>query len=361
MDKQAQLILIVDDNITNLKVAIENLQADGLEVITARSGEGGLQRAAFARPDLILLDVRLPGIDGFEVCRRLKADPTTQAIPVIFMTALADVEDKLRGFAAGGVDYITKPIQVEEMQARVNTHLTIRALQKNLEDKVAELDAFAYTVAHDLKNPLTRIVAGLDLLTENTKAILSDEAKELLKICLRGSWDLTKVVDALLLMARLRQGEVATYSLEMAEHVQRVCRRLSHLVAEYQAELHFPDSWLVAQGYGPWVEEVWANYLSNGLKYGGRPPILHFGSSQQSDGFIRFWVQDNGPGLSPDEQARLFTEFTRLHQLRAEGHGLGLSIVQRIVRKLGGQTGVESQVGQGSTFYFTLPPENDDK
>jgi len=110
-------------------------------------------------------------------------------------------------------------------------------------------------------------------------------------------------------------------------------------------------------GHAEWIVEVWANYLSNSIKYGGQPPRVKLGAEVQPNGMVRFWVRDNGPGLSPEEQARLFTPFTRLDQVRAKGHGLGLSIVRRIVEKLGGQVGVESQIGQGSSFFFTLPGE----
>jgi len=118
-----------------------------------------------------------------------------------------------------------------------------------------------------------------------------------------------------------------------------------------------PDSWPVAIGYAPWAEEVWANYMSNGLKYGGRPPCLELGATPQSDGMVQYWVKDNGRGLSSEQQAILFTEFIRLNEVRVEGHGLGLSIVHRIVAKLGGQVGVESNDGPGCKFYFTLPAQ----
>jgi signal transduction histidine kinase len=132
---------------------------------------------------------------------------------------------------------------------------------------------------------------------------------------------------------------------------------LLHLIEEHQGEISLPDSWPVALGYGPWIEAVWTNYLSNALKYGGRPPKVTLGATDMGDGWIRFWVSDNGPGLSHEEQARLFVPFERLHQARSEGHGLGLSIVQRIVKKLDGQVGVESnsETEGGCVFYFTLP------
>lgn len=144
--------------------------------------------------------------------------------------------------------------------------------------------------------------------------------------------------------------------LDMAHVVAEARSRLAHLIAEYQAEFVLPDEWPPALGRGAWIEEVWANYLSNAIKYGGRPPRVELGADQvDAEGLIRFWVRDNGPGLTAEEQATLFTPFQRLHQARAEGHGLGLSIVRRIVERLDGQVGVESKPGQGSTFSFTLP------
>jgi signal transduction histidine kinase len=134
------------------------------------------------------------------------------------------------------------------------------------------------------------------------------------------------------------------------------------MIQTCRAEIVLPDAsaWPEALGYAPWVEEIWVNYLSNALKYGGTPAAslrVELGATAQDDGMVRFWVRDNGPGLSPEEQAQLFTPFTRLDRVRAKGHGLGLSIVRRIVERLGGQAGVESQgvSGRGSVFYFTLP------
>jgi len=119
--------------------------------------------------------------------------------------------------------------------------------------------------------------------------------------------------------------------------------------------------WPIALGHAPWIEEVWVNYLSNAIKYGGWPPRVELGAMEQGDGIVRFWVRDNGSGLTLEEQTRLFTPLTRLDRVRAKGHGLGLSIVRRIVERLGGQTGVESEVGQGSVFFFTLPACTDDR
>jgi signal transduction histidine kinase len=168
---------------------------------------------------------------------------------------------------------------------------------------------------------------------------------------------LNTIVDELLLLASVRQvEEIETYPLDMARIVGGARGRLRYLIEELGGEVALPDSWPVAMGYEPWVEEVWTNYLSNALKYGGRPPRVELGYAR-NPAFqgIRFWVRDNGLGLSAEEQERLFTPFERLHQVRVKGHGLGLSIVRRIVHRLDGQVGVDCEAGQGCTFFFTLP------
>ena len=350
-----KLILIIDDNVTNLKVAIDYLKTQGQEIITARNGETGLERAAYALPDLILLDIQMPGINGFETCRRLKVNETTKDIPVIFMTALTDVADKVRGFAAGGVDYVTKPIQVEEVWARVQTHLAIRQLQLEMSDRITELDMFARTVAHDLKNPLSNIIGSLELLELSARPLLDENMQKTLQLGVRGSRKLANIIDELLLLASIRQDEVPLTPLPMFEIVLGARERLTHLISDYDAKIIMPETWPTAVGYAPWIEEVWANYLSNGLKYGGRPARLQLGSESLANGRIRFFVKDNGKGLTEEQQSQLFSEFSRLHPEEIHGHGLGLSIVARIITRLGGEVGVESEVGQGSTFYFTLP------
>jgi signal transduction histidine kinase len=168
------------------------------------------------------------------------------------------------------------------------------------------------------------------------------------------------VIDELLLLAEIRKGQAQTRPLDMAVIVDAALERLAAMVERSQAEIVLPETWPVALGYGPWVEEVWVNYLSNAIKYGGEPPRVELGSDLSQDGGLpegkaRFWVRDNGSGLAKQEQDRLFVPFTRLAQARAQGHGLGLSIVRRIVEKLGGEVGVQSELGEGSLFYFALP------
>ncbi|OQW93980.1 MAG: hybrid sensor histidine kinase/response regulator [Beggiatoa sp. IS2] len=362
---QTSTLLLVDDVPTNLKVLFSYLKDLGFKVRIARDGEDALAQVALAKPDLILLDVMMPKMDGFEACRRLKSHTETCDIPVIFMTALTDTLDKVKGFEIGAVDYITKPIQQDEVLARINAHLTIRNLQKTLQQKNIELqqqnqelEAFAHTVAHDLKNPLNAVINYTDSLQEDLATTLDAENLETLKHVKTAAWKMVSIIDALLLLANSRREDIKMHKIDMQEVISQVQQRLSPFIAELQATVILPTSWPDALGFAPWIEEVWTNYMSNSLKYGGRPPQLVLGATiDDSTGQMRFWVHDNGEGLTREEQQRLFVPFTRIGQVRVEGHGLGLSIVQRIVERCGGQVGVESEKGQGSTFYFTLPVE----
>ena len=234
----------------------------------------------------------------------------------------------------------------------------VEALRHNaaeLEARNQELDAFAHTVAHDLKSPLANMVSFCEAMTDYVVAP-EGELTLYLNLIGRNGRKLSNIVDELLLLASVhRMPEVALKPLDMAGIVAEARQRLVHMTEEYGAEIISCDEWPAAVGYGPWVEEVWVNYLSNAIKYGGQPPCIQFGATIQSDGKVRFWLRDNGRGLTPEEQDRLFTPFERLDRVRAKGHGLGLSIVRHIVEKLGGQVTVESQIGHGSVFGFTLP------
>ena len=246
-----------------------------------------------------------------------------------------------------------------DISERTEAEAQMRQFTRDLQIQNAELDAFSYTVAHDLKSPLNPIIGFADLLVEDHHTLPADQLEEYLTIIARNSRKMANVVDELLLLAHVRQAEVEVEPICMATVLAESQQRLNYMIEEYQAEIILPDIWPMVASYAPWIEEVWVNFLSNGLKYGGRPPRLELGATRQADGMVKFWVQDNGPGLTPDAQAQLFTPFTQLKQIRVAGHGLGLSIVRRIVGKLGGLVGVESEgvPGRGSRFYFTLPGE----
>ena len=249
----------------------------------------------------------------------------------------------------------------QQIAERMRAERVLRRYTVELEARNAELDAFAHTVAHDLKTPVSSIVGYADVIRRNYMTLTSDSLDQFLEVIARNARKIASIIDELLLLASVRdKEEIELHPLEMGRIVVEARGRLLYLIEEYQGEIKLPESWPVALGYGPWIEAVWTNYISNALKYGGRPPRVELGATIQEGAWVRFWVRDNGPALSAEQQAHLFTPFERLHQARAQGHGLGLSIVQRIVKKLGGQVGVESagqgaMPEQGSIFYFTLP------
>lgn len=373
--QESPSILIVDDIPENISTLFHFLDANHFEILVARDGKAALELIEYERPDIILLDIMMPGIDGFETCKRLKANIQTQDIPVIFMTALSETIDKVKGLELGAVDYITKPIKQEEVLARINTHLTICHLQQQLlaqnaklemtnaelgaknielEAKNAELDAFSHTVAHDLKNPLGHMMTMSDFLLEECSSCENTEGRKCIQHIFNSSKKMIGIVNALLLLASVSKQEIELMPLNMGDIIYQVQQRLAAMFIEYHGEILMQDNWPIVMGYAPWVEEIWVNYLSNALKYGGQPPRLKLGATP-NEKLIRFWVRDNGEGLSQEAMAKLFTPFTRLHKTPAEGHGLGLSIVQRIVERLGGEVGVESQPNSGNLFFFTLP------
>ena len=217
---------------------------------------------------------------------------------------------------------------------------------------VRDLDAYARTVAHDLKNPLSAVTVFSDLILRS--ATLDDDTRRRLETIAMAGRNMTEIINALLLFARVRSArEVETTELDMHVIVSNVLQRLAPQIERAAARIDVASRWPAARGYAPWVEELWANYISNALKYGGNPPRIELGGDETGP---RFWVRDHGPGLDEPARQRLFREFERLDPApTTPGHGLGLSIVSRIASKLGGRAGVESAKGEGCTFWFTLP------
>jgi signal transduction histidine kinase len=234
-----------------------------------------------------------------------------------------------------------------------------RAAEDALKAQNAELDAFAHTVAHDLKGPLTYLIGNTEFLRLTFRQQSAQELDEQLVDTLAVSRKMHAIIEALLMLSSVRsRRQVPRVALSMGAIVTESLRRVQPLAREKGAAIALPDRWPEAAGYAPWVEEIWVNYLSNALKYGGSPPQIALGAELLEGGQARFWVQDSGPGLTPEEQAQLFTPFTRLQDTNIQGHGLGLSIVQRIATQLGGGVGVESGP-VGSRFFFTLPTAAD--
>ncbi len=391
-------ILVVDDE-PNLAVLMrqifrKKIKQNEFIFIFAQNGVEALKKAE-ADPDIhiILTDIKMPKMDGLTLLKELQQrHPSHKPIlATVIMSAYDDMENIREAMNRGAFDFLPKPIDPPDLRITLDKtiayvsrlkealkqqraaqeilHQANEALEQRVEERTAELskantilkmsnaelDAFAHTVAHDLKSPAGLIIGYVDYLTADAAHIEPETMLEILSVIRQTGQKMGSIINELLLLASVRQEEIHTIPLNMADIISQVQQRLTPMINQYQAEIQFPSVWPVAKGYAPWIEEVWVNYLTNGLKYGGQPPRLELGTTAQAGDMVRFWVRDNGPGLSLEAQQKLFTHFTRFHKTRAEGHGLGLSIVQRILDKLGGEVGVESSPDQGSTFYFILP------
>jgi signal transduction histidine kinase len=246
---------------------------------------------------------------------------------------------------------------------------TERALRRRTDDLLTtqkKLDAYTRVLVNNVREPLGRVVSFAQMLEEDYAGLSEEEAQSYLHVIVKRGREIVGIVDALLavrseLPAEAAEGLVA---VDMDSIMVSVLYRVAHMVDEYKADIVVPDSWPVPLGHAAWLEEVWANLISNAIEYGGRPPRVELGASPPSPlpegaaalagdgkGTICFWVRDNGRGLALEEKVRIFT---RPDQDPSTEYGLGLALVQRIVGKLGGQVGVDSKPGQGSTFFFTL-------
>jgi len=369
MDGETVCVLLVEDEEAHAELVRRAFQpyADRMRLVVAGSLEEAKNLRTECSPDLVIADWLLPDGKGTEL---LPVSDEAQRVPLVMMTSRGNERVAVEAIKAGALDYVVKsPATLADMPHIVERALrewdhiaerkraeeVLRQYATELEARNEELDAFAHTAAHDLKNPLSLVIGLAETLKLDYASLSAAEVGHYLHRLAQHALKMNNIIDELLLLAGVRQTEVKLDPLDMTSIVTGALQRLTDLTEAYRAEIVLPKAWPGALGYAPWVEEVWINYLSNALKYGGRLPHVELGAETQTDGTIRFSVRDNGPGITLEDQARLFKPFTRLDQARARGHGLGLSIVRRIVEKLGGQVGVESQPGCGSTFYFTLP------
>jgi signal transduction histidine kinase len=349
-------VLVVEDNEVIARLVKAMLGKRGYSVVgEATNGLTAIQMTERLQPDIVVMDVQMPDMDGITAARQIRDNCPT---PVVILTALETHELVERASTAGVGAYLVKPPNPEELERAIIIAMARFNDMMELAERARELDAFAHTVAHDLKNPLGVLVGFAELLEEDYTSIAHEDVARFLQTISEKGRKAISIVDELLLLASLRRGEVPIARLDMAAIVGDVLRRLAGMIDREQAQISLPAEWPAALGYGPWVEEIWANYLDNAIKYGGRPPRAELGAGIEADGSVRFWIHDNGRGLTAQERAQLFTPFTRLDQMRVQGHGLGLSIARRIAEKLDGQVGVESSgvPGEGSRFYFSLPP-----
>jgi signal transduction histidine kinase len=231
----------------------------------------------------------------------------------------------------------------------------LSVLNSELQARNSDLDAFARAVAHDLKNPLTAVVGLADVLVSTADRGLDEETSDLLQLIAQSGDRAVEIIDGLLLLHGIQHDSQDLGTVDTDVVVAAALETLAGRIADTDAVVTqagaFPSVW----GHGPWLLQVWANLIGNAIKYGGVPPAVDLSARAASDGMIRFEIQDNGDGIPADDKLRIFGEFQRGDRADVEGHGLGLAIVDRIVRRLGGERGVDVADNGGSVFWFTVP------
>ncbi|MDY7021131.1 MAG: response regulator [Cyanobacteriota bacterium] len=375
------LILIVDDQPTNLAVISETLTAVGYDVAIATSGERALKQLERRLPDLILLDIQMPIMDGFEVCQKLKANPHTCNVPVIFMTALSDVDHKIQGFELGAVDYITKPFHEQEVLARIKTHVqlkkmevhlkaeverrqqTVRELEnltKRLEISNQELQDFAYVSSHDLQEPLRKIQAFGDRLKSTCQDSLNDKGLDYLERMLNAASRAQILINDLLAFSRVTTKAKPFEAINLSQVLAGVLSDLEIRIEQTKAKLEV-DSLPVIEADALQMRQLLQNLISNALKFQaeGHRPMIQIRSRQylqNGQEWCEIQIVDNGIGFEEKYTDRIFQIFQRLHgRSTYQGTGIGLAICRKIAERHGGTLTAKSQPNQGATFIFTLP------
>lgn len=370
MESQAK-IMVVDDTPANLKLLEDLLRNEGYQVRSFPKGRLALAAAANDPPDLILLDINMPEMTGYEVGEQLKADPKLASIPVIFLSALNDTSDKVHAFRTGGVDYVTKPFQYEEIRARVQTHLRIRGLQAQLERRNGDLlenyeklrqleilrDDLTHMIIHDLRSPLTTIICSLDLLRSTANSVLDDKAKTLLEAAERNATNLQETITSILDVSRLETGQMPLRRQihDLVLLAKAAADGLGPLMRDRSLRLQLASEPIMAFCDSTVITRVIVNLLANAVKFTpaqGTIQVTVESAGQQA----KLSVSDTGPGIALEHHRRIFEKFAQVDRSQpVPSTGLGLTFCQLAVAAHGGQIGVTSAIGQGSTFWFFVP------
>jgi len=358
-------VLIVDDTPANLQLLAELLRERGYKPRPAPSGRLALRAAQAEPPDLVLLDINMPEMDGYAVCAALKADERLKDVPVIFISALTETLDKVKAFQAGGVDYVTKPFDAEEVGARVRTHLMLRRLQMDLERRYEELqalqqlrDGLVHMIVHDLRSPLNSVMGYVDLLrtetdaSPETRAHFTNEAYD-------SAAQMAELIGTLLDVNRMeaREMPVDRQPANLVEIASEAIRTLGGLAVGRNLSQQPLDGVVSSNCDAALIRRVVGNLLGNALKFTPETGTIVVAVAR-SDGRARVTVTDSGPGIPADFLGKVFDKFSQAGEGRARKRystGLGLAFCKLAVEAHGGTIGVTSEVRVGSQFWFELP------
>ena len=363
-------ILIVDDTPANLEILNRFFSQNAYKARTLPSGKMALRSAKMNPPDLFLLDINMPEMNGYELCEHLKADPQLRDIPVIFLSALDDADDKVKAFDCGGVDYITKPFEFKEVLSRVQTHLKINKLQQLLNQRNHELaqrlqevetlvqlrDNLAQMIVHDMRTPLTGIIGYLSLLQIHDKQI-PPNLHPYVDSAEHSSQVLLDMINNLLDISKLEAGQKLVLNKTQTPLQEIVQLSIQDLGAysEHEILLDLPEDQLEMLLDQDLIRRIITNLVSNACKYGGKKSIkiqIHLHPNQ-----VWISISDQGPGIRQEDQDKIFEKFIQLEsaqQRKFNSTGLGLTFCKMAAQAHGGDIHLESQPGQGSCFSLIL-------
>jgi len=352
-------VLIVDDDETNLKYLHFRLTKVGYDVSKAISGEEAISLLEEILPDIILLDIRMPDPDGFAVCEMIKKEERTRDIPIIFLTALTDTVDKIKGFQLGGVDYITKPINFEELNARVAAHLSLAKQHRELREANISKDKFLSILAHDLKSPFTGLIGLSELLFHQSGELEPEEVKEFATGIYEVVRTIYSLIDNLLMWTRLRLGKIQNnpIQLDLRNMVTAAFNSFetNSLKKGLSVENGVPEKMMVKADVVI-LDLTLKNLISNAVKftpYGG----FIKANADIKDDKVYISITDNGIGMSEANIQKLFrldTIVTTSGTNNEQGSGLGLLLVKNFVEMMGGTVQLESEQGKGTTVTFSI-------
>jgi len=360
-------ILIIDDNLTNIHVLMDHLNEAGYKTLIAENGEIGIKRAIYAVPDLILLDIMMPGIDGFETCRQLREHEKTKSIPIIYMTALSSTQDKIKGFQSGAMDYITKPFHKEEVLARIETHITLQrqkreleALNNQLSELNADKDTFFSIISHDLRGALMPLNGSVDIVVRLCQKINNDRLIHFSKSIQSSLTHVIRLVDNLLAWGRIQKGDltpeyqsisIKTLFDDMSPLFQEALNKKSITL---QIDIQ-EDAALFADKN--MVETIFRNLISNAIKFSHQNGLIQI-TATELDQMIDISIADTGVGIPKDIQQKLFQLGEKIKTFGTDGEkgtGMGLKLCYEFAKKNNGSIRVQSNDGQGSQFIVSLP------
>ncbi|MCX8156272.1 MAG: ATP-binding protein [Verrucomicrobiae bacterium] len=357
-------VLIVDDDSYVCATMEALLKNEGHQLIFASSGAEGQAKALSERPDVILLDVMMPEMDGYEVCRRLKADPATAAIPVLLVTALTERKERLKGIEAGANDYLTKPIDAQDLRLRVRNAIYTRKLYDQLQQSFEQLkelealrDNLTHMIVHDMRSSLGSVLGFAQLLKASAKNKLDEREANFLNKVERNTNLLLDMVISLLDISRLEAGQMPLRMnpCNVYDLARAAIQPLEALLGSRTIDVERPNSPITVICDIDLTRRVLANLVGNAIKYTGDDGkiLVQFERLPQA---VKVKVVDNGPGIPKEQHKKIFEKFSQARsEQRSLGVGLGLAFCKLAVEAHGGTIDVESDVGRGSTFWFVLP------